>query len=63
MRGKEKTTECTACDRDCEATFRCHECRQLKNVCHHKAGGFDADEDICEVCFFRRVMLLQNVVR
>ncbi len=57
MSGDLSVGVCTACDLDCEATFVCVVCRERKNVCSCKVGGFDAKEDICSTCHFRRATL------
>jgi hypothetical protein len=49
---------CTACERsgspDCTATFRCHVCGRVFNICAGMVGGFGGREPICTECHYRR---------
>jgi hypothetical protein len=45
---------CTACDCDCNLTFVCHSCLEVKRVCDSKVGGFDGKENICAACHLYR---------
>ena len=50
-------SECHACEReglDCVRYFTCHVCHEHKRACTCLVGGFEAVEQICTLCHFRR---------
>ena len=52
MRQLQPKLGCTACEgHDCTATFVCVSCGEKRRVCSSLIGGFNAEVQICSVCY------------